>query len=554
MKNANCRSAQGSTLGFVVATTGLLVAIGIAFVVLLNMLGGQRELSHAVDAGTLNAANKASKVRITPSPQAADVFADCLASDGTVGLDNINKVQAKALLIMLNSRSLNSTGKGTTASDASFVQAFNAAREINDKLANALNKPANLHGFFTSVADENSLRMVNTKNKVTPATGWQTACLNRGQESNVYLQANQLPPKINITDLPIKTLADGRNYIQGYSPIDFGNNRTLNFVSFEGGQQTHLVSLKTVKAGSLAVAPISNFPNPVPNTFQCSGQTIDTQSRDRICWSAAICNHRTETAPAEMQGAFVHIKLTQDGLRFFPWQNPLLGLLPPSKTKKTATSVTRVFPGIIGGAGILLMQSTNGAQYDNKSKFATANNLLHALKWQGKSSQYQGLDDQLLSRVNQIKPGTSQAALDALLLAVAVPKTNTCEYWIAKDTSDTLRVFTSSTIGTMNKIAKAKALLGVKADGKESKIIGHIPMVKGNTSKVVEITFSPFPKFKMVPSGTLTRHELLYTPGTGVNGCLLDVEERDQTFVFTGKVSSPPAVEGTAVPPCGCVH
>lgn len=554
MKNESGRNKMGSVLGFVVASIGILIAIGAVFFMVLSTLGGQRELSHAVDAGTLNAAQQAPKVRITPSAEAAEVFSDCLATDGTVGLDNINKVQAKALLLMLNSRSLNMSGKGTAQSDISFQHAFNASREIENKLADELNKAANLHEYFTSVAEANSLRMVNTVNKVAPVSGWQTACLNRGEESNVFLQQDQLPPKIKLTDLPTKKLADGRDYLRGYSPINFGGGKAINFVSFESGQQSHLVSLKTAQAGSLTSAPIAGIPKPVPNTFKCGGEATDTQSRERICWSAAICNQRAVAAPAAMEGAFVHITLKQDGLRFFPWQNPLLGLLPPSSTKKTASTVTKVFPGIIGGLGILVMQSTNGAQYDKKSSFASANNLLHALKWQGKASQYDGMDDELLSRVNQIMPGTSEKELNDLLLAVNVPKTNSSEYWIARDTAGKLKVFTPSTMAGMNKVAYAHAKSLIKPDGKPATIIGHVPMVKGNNSKALEITFTPFIKIKMVPSGTLTRHEVVYQPGTGVNGSLLDVEQRDQTFVFTGKVSTPPAVEGTAVPPCGCVH
>lgn len=293
----------------------------------------------------------------------------------------------------------------------------------------------------------------------------------------------------------------------------------------------------------------------MPNTFKCGGEATDTRSRERLCWSAAINNQRAAAAPAVMEGAFVHIKLKEDGLRFFPWQNPALGLLPPAKTRKAATTVTRVFPGVIGGLGILVFRATNGAQYDNKvTRFPKSNNLMHALFWQGKESQYKGVDEQLLSRVNQIKPGVSPKQLQDLLLAVPVPAVATSDYWIARDTVGELRVFTKSTMDSMNKVARAHAMSDIKPDGKSATIIGHVPMAKGNTSRVLEITFTPFIKIKMIPSGTLTRHEVIYQPGTGVNGSLLDVEQRDQTFVFTGKVSTPPAVEGTAVPPCGCVH
>lgn len=556
MKNEFGRDSKGATLGFVVAAIGVLVAIVFVIWMVLSTIGGQRELSNAVDAGTLNAANQAPKVRVTPSPAAAAVFADCLAADGTVGLDNINKVQAKALLLMLNSRSLNMIGKGTPQSDINFQHAFNASREIENKLSDQLNNAANLHGYFTEVADANDVRMVNCVNNVKPVAGWQTACLNRGQESNVYLQQDQLPPKIKLTDLPTKKLADGRDYLCGYTPINFGAGKAINFVSFESGQQSHLVSLKTAQAGNAVSAPIAGIPKPVPNTFKCGGEMTDTRSRERLCWSAAICNQRAVTAPAAMEGAFVHITLKQDGLRFFPWQNPLLGLLPPAKTKKSATSVMKVYPGLIGGLGLLVFQATNGAQYDKKTAFPTANNLLHALYWQGNASQYERVDEQLLSRVNQIKPGVSAKQLQDLLMTVPVPKTNSAEYWIARDQGGELKVFTPATMTGMNKIALANAKSDIKPDGKPGTIIGHVPMVKGNSSKALEITFTPFIKIKMVPSGTLTRHEVVYQPGSGVNGSLLDIEQRDQTFVFTGKVSSPtpPPVEGTPVPPCGCVH
>lgn len=551
------RASNGGALGLIVSSTFVLVAVASIALYVLITLGGQRELSDAVDAGTLNTANQAAKVRITPSKTAADVFADCLADDGTVGLDNINKVQSKALLMMLNSRSMNMTGKGTASSDVNFTHIFNAARSINDQLADALNEPSNLTGYFSAVANANSVRMINDRtNSVAPVQlpNWQTACLNRGEESNMQITRDQLPPHINLSDLPTKHLPDGKDYLQGYSPIDFGGGKTLNFVSFENNQQSHLVSLKTHEAGTLAVAPIAGFPKPVPNTYKCAGESIDRRVNSRICWSAAISNQRNAVSPSSIDDGFIHIKLKQDGLRYFPWQNPLLGLLPLDPTKKSATSKTRVFPGLIGGPGILIMRATNGAQYSNSNPKATARTLLRALYWQGGDSQYEGLNEALFARANQIKPGIDKAQLKALLQSVVVPdSTNTAEYWIALNKNNELKVFTTATLPTMSEQTYRHVLADTAPDGKRSSIVGHVPMVSGNSSRALELTFSPFPRIRTVPSGTLSRHEINYRPGTGLNGNLLEIEQRDQTFVFTGRVPVP-AVDGTAVPPCGCVH
>src|SRR5580658_959938 len=106
------RSRRGSIIAFSTVLAIALVVIGVGFLCMLMMAGGQHEIKNAVDSGMLNTGKQLLdniKVPLSGDPSQQcfldvtnDIDANPPADDGNVTLRRINRVWAKAILMGIN--------------------------------------------------------------------------------------------------------------------------------------------------------------------------------------------------------------------------------------------------------------------------------------------------------------------------------------------------------------------------------------------------------------------------------------------------------------------
>jgi hypothetical protein len=272
---------MGSTLAFGAVLAVVLVILGIGFLLIVMYMGAGNELKNAVDAGALNLGKK-SVDEVTVSIDSSNFFYDVTndgdvnQNDGKVNLRRINRVWAKALAVAINA---DAAGGQAGSGDNSAAQAYSGAHDISQNLFNALtaNPQATLQSEFTAFAQANSVRMLGAglKVNVVQGPGWSTSTMDAGDESNIILQPNGLPPGYTLpssmttacTRNPMPSGASGLQFLTGYTPLTI-NNRTFWQVPFQFDEKPHLVSLLSF---TNAKAKGTTWDFPVPNAFSVEG-------------------------------------------------------------------------------------------------------------------------------------------------------------------------------------------------------------------------------------------------------------------------------------------
>lgn len=267
---------RGATLTLVVACVFLIAIIGIAFFVIIKILGGSAEVNNTTEAGILNVA-KNSLTKIT-----VDVDGDLkytIAPAKNVNLLNYNRLVAHAILVGLNAETLGPTAQANAKILAE--QVIKIGKELDKRLGDE----GILADWFTDLTYRNNTKLWNG-NKVNPQDITALA-LRKGGSTNITLHDN-LPEEAQ--ELP--SVQHGKDkYLAGYEALKFG----LVAVPVFPSQRPHLVDprekeleLKNVpsnafrvramagvgdtgmKGGSLAAAIVgcvdtsSNFPVSIP--------------------------------------------------------------------------------------------------------------------------------------------------------------------------------------------------------------------------------------------------------------------------------------------------
>ncbi|MBX9687915.1 MAG: hypothetical protein K2X27_14510 [Candidatus Obscuribacterales bacterium] len=556
------RKALGSTLAICSCFTFVFGLLASLFLGLLMVFGGDREGTNANDAGTLNVAKSSVRVSVLGSSEENSIYGSLAEGDAhdQYSLRTINKVWGHAFLTMMNSRSMNMTGNGTAASMDAETAAWKNALSISDKLSDALNTQENLEAYSNAITSTAAVRMLAPVQKLAPCKSWQSSCMNRDTESNIRIDLFQLPPHISYLDLGGTTasgaLLNGSGtelYLKGYHPISFGNGRYINFVPFERNKQPHQVSLKDFQAAKLSRAPYPEWQKPVPNAFLCETALKAQNLYEHKFVSAAIANPM-EKQDLSIPNGFIKINLLEDRVKWLPDGIPLGQQNTVPKEYDIVHNPFVIAPTLPLNWFEPFLDY--GHQYYDSDGRRTVFKAIYAA---GRVSDdiYKRTNELLMNRVNEIKPGTSFAEIVALLKSKDIHGAGD-SFVIALDRNNRL-VLVNLNIPAERALLNSYTLNAVnmsrEPDGKVFSEKMNIPFSLNNIVLVLHWVIGPlgFPIIdNIVPGGSIWRHRLDLTPGTGVNGALLKIEQSDTTYAFFGADGPPVEDEGAVTTSVGC--
>lgn len=552
------RTNRGSMLVMIIGCTFFFIILVVGIVQLMLLFGGSHEVQDAVDAGTLNVGKKS--VLITTKTGngiasqvgnmlgnilggknsalgggAASVlnsalgslggpesqFNDVLDDNDSIGLTNINRVWGKALLAAMNNKQMHDANLATGDSDAHVDTMYGAAKSISDRLADQLNNSKNLQPYFAELSRKSSTRMStsNTKAQVVPDTksGWGTACMERGEASNLIIEQGQLPDGFKADDPNFtKKSDDGKFRFKGYTALNV-SGKDFPFVTFQPKMQPHLVSQKTFLENSVKTKSMNFWAKPVPNAFSCQGRLSvpgKPDKNEQRASSFVLANPQKEF-PVQFPHGFLKVKLDDNDLIWNQWP------VPGEVGKDTYASMPlqkKDHTFIIFGLGTLDVQAFVGNEY-------TPPTLDKAL-----NSFYGDTDEikkNLVQRIAQIKPGYKESDLDDMFSKTWILPGDS-EYFIFPDSKGEIRTMTRP-------LAMANNVLWLplsdhEPDGKETEMgeDQSLPMVPNfctwQTKSVLGLSGGA--------AIAIAEGKFFWQPGTGWNGCLGKLRIKRKTTVY----------------------
>ncbi|MBY0358199.1 MAG: hypothetical protein K2W82_09380 [Candidatus Obscuribacterales bacterium] len=514
-KTIGKRNQKGAMLGFVVTSAFTMMLTGLAFIQLILNIGGGNEVKNAIDAGALNVGRDVLTVKTTAQDSIEQQFNDVADSDNSFSLTNINRVWAKALLARMNAAAMQSEGtqSGTSWSDADAL--YDAAQRISDRLANQVKNQNNLHGFFNKVAGQNSARMLGNNATVQAQAGanWKTSLMDRGEESNIIIHNQQLPGNFAANgNNMFKQMNNGELRLKGYSPINI-LGRNICFVPFRHNEAPHLVSNNTFAADTTQANALPEWNNPVPNAFGCGGQSTGQNANAHQGVSFVMTNPQ-KSFDLAMPHAFVRIKF-EDNTAYW-YAN---GIYHGSNSYSFHTDVqVRQYEA---GVGTMTVTATLGNEYMPP----TLKKAIYAMP----NHNYNDVTAVLLQRIREIKHDFSQADLDSLLSTQPfIPGAQ--EYILFPDSEGNIKAAPAQ-------MAAAQAPwidLGNHADGTNKALSGESIWWAPNF--VVVVLVGPGPK--PAPSFTHETGDIRWKPGTGLGGCLGELNIERATDIYANGVCS----------------
>ena len=131
------------------------------------------------------------------------MYKDCADAQGTIGLQNINRVWGKAYLISANLQSMQTTGQVGSKAPGNEQMAYQAAQTANDQLANSLKNKQTLDQFFNQMSANRQAKMLGDGTTVgTDQNGaWATGMVDRGDASNLTFNPAQIPSGVTPTSV-----------------------------------------------------------------------------------------------------------------------------------------------------------------------------------------------------------------------------------------------------------------------------------------------------------------------------------------------------------------
>lgn len=269
------RNSVGNVIIFIVVCAGILLAIGMGALQLAMYFGGAGQLSGAVDAGALTVGKHAATTGTVLAQGDEEQFmeyADRTSEEVTT--TEVNQVLSKALLLQMNEAEMERKGTASAESKEHAASIIKAAQSIVEKMAAKVADPRKWKEKFEQAANSNTLAFLGSAAKIEIDTenGWSTSFVDRGEESNVSFDPQQLPEGFEAETVGIKK--GDKYFFKGYEPIKAGD-KTLYLVPFKPDGQPHLVSAKTFEANTLAKKPLQDWPKPFPNAISCQGKSLN---------------------------------------------------------------------------------------------------------------------------------------------------------------------------------------------------------------------------------------------------------------------------------------
>ena len=311
------RSDVGGTTALVIVLTLVIIAVGIAFFAWAQIVGGGKELQHAIDAGNLNVAKQTLKSPdITLSDQAKEIeeFQGLTDSGNKVNLLNFNRLVAKTVLVALNAGDLGTPEAKAHA--AEMAATLEGSGGIGFRLAQVLSSHDQLKGHFGNLSSPNSTRMLRSDGLIrdeSAETG--VAFMARKKAANVFFNSRQIPDSLasflsdgnNIVEKTIN--GNSKKYLSGYSPFSLnGLGVQLQGVPMRPGEQPHLVSVDDF--GSNSSSPLGGNGTSLipPNSFQSGGRGREASAgSDLLSRSCAIVGCLNLDFGASMPKGYIEI-------------------------------------------------------------------------------------------------------------------------------------------------------------------------------------------------------------------------------------------------------
>lgn len=266
------RNDRGTVTSLVAAVAFVVLAIGTGAFFLSRLIGGQRELWNASDAGVLNAAKQALlNPSISPDnsslpPAAKDFFAlsdppgqQPNAPGGQIQYKPIdlltyNRLVAQAMLVCANAEA-----EGNEEAKQHALAVVAAVKGVGGYLQSQFAQKGPVDNDFVKVANMNNLRMLDN-NEVKLSRKLQTAFLNKGYSANIWFDpsilSNNVPTnpqsQIKPAENVVKQIYGGKTpdtyantkFVAGYEPITLlGGAETLYAVPTMPTTGPHLVDL-----------------------------------------------------------------------------------------------------------------------------------------------------------------------------------------------------------------------------------------------------------------------------------------------------------------------
>lgn len=524
MKRLQTRNSKGSVLPMAISLMLVISVIGTGVCQLLLAMGANVEVQNAVNAGALRVGQRV--LAVTENTKEHDVadsdfdqFHDVAwknngKSHFTVG--NINRAMAKAMLINANAADMRESKMSTSQSDWNAKHVADAAQRISSSIKKALQDRHYVEEDFSDFTQSNSTRMGTLQTKVEPHQArWETAYVDEGRESNVYINKNVLP--VSQQDAFPTVSKDGKNYITGYRNSKLTN---LRMVPFRQGERPALISATNFNAKQKPTVETD-----LPNAFACHGKATSRQGHD-IHATAMVQTHPQQEFDMRLTDGWIRIVLHRNDVDFL-----MYGL--PIKTDhyghRPGYSPSVGFPVYIGWGKVT-------AYCGNEYVPPTVWSCLFPPLCTGDSEA----QSRLVQRLRELRPDLNDDQLKAPLKSATVSLTTSNDqvFYVFLDKSNNIVVRPEGS----SDIPLA-ARNGAKPDGQgrgyDQK---YILSPNQSTAKIYGI-----PKTKII---TFCRLEggVNWIPGTGYNGCLGQIEHKDRTLCY---IICVPKGTAAPVPPGG---
>ncbi len=521
--------AEGGGVLIVAAALALLLVFLIgAFYQLSLVVGGANEVRHLVDAAALNVGRQAfidCKVAVADN-EINRQFEDVLDSEGQIGLANINLVWGKALLAAINARAMREAGDASDDAERHADQLMKAAEAISNKLSEKLSNARNHYPSFNAIAGENSVRMLGSNASVAAkqGDGWKTSLLDRGEESNLTFESEQLPAAFP-ERLLSPVIRQGRKFIPGYKPIKLVGDRSLLFVPFPLAERTHLVAGNEFKSNIPVARPLAGFEKPVPNALSVEGVVKGADEAAQTASAFVQLNPQRIFELKNISG-FIRLRLLANE------RDVILNELSPLEDDERYYQyrldplVKRIaIEGGNGEPGEVDIIFNTGQEY--------AMSLYQALFFsQADEDEHLNVKNILLQRAREIIPDyTLQNLNDLLRSQPVIPGLATQAYVIYSPDGQSLEI-----------APEERAVLDadwlsreVRLDGVANKIAAEKLIRIGNNDCARVL---PFGKVAIQDTRTTQTGQYYWAPGTGFRGCLgeLYVERKSKLTITVAKL------------------
>lgn len=277
------RREYGGTLLLIVGSTVLMILVSVFFFSLIKVVGGERELQNANDAGVLDTAKEALENPSVALSTSTEKNNFNYARTGGVNLKTYNRAVAQTLLVALNAHEDAKTagvtaGTGLENAKTLTVSLQGGSNSLGGSLKNRLNTSFELIDKYSKTANANSVRMLGS-NAIDGSNSLSVAFLDAGSPGNVYVNENILPEPLPGNALTKKSRASGEQYLSGYRPIEVPLVGEIVAASVHPGQQPHLVSNAQFEVSRDSQAITGTSAAVPPNGVRIEGITQEQHSQ-----------------------------------------------------------------------------------------------------------------------------------------------------------------------------------------------------------------------------------------------------------------------------------